>query len=183
MQCQFENGRAGRCTNETMYGSNYCGEHKDLNGNCFNWKKRRIIMGKPLYYKDGRPYRKLKRDEHIEKGAMHSWCLGELMPITNNDDETIGNTPSGFSAERDFYNMIHPSMSSKMNQKKVCNRCLDYREAWHTNKFTCPKCGERWVLADGGPGSYWETEKEYLQEQRFVENLIENRNKAKVSSI
>jgi len=59
----------------------------------------------PLYYRFGKPYRKIKRDEVIEIGAMHSYCFGELMPIKN--PETVGMTPTDFSDERDFYNPIN----------------------------------------------------------------------------
>lgn len=58
------------------------------------------------YYKNGKKYRKLRRDEIIKKGAMHSFCGGELRPITNSDGQTIGGTPSKFSDEREFYNPI-----------------------------------------------------------------------------
>ena len=47
-------------------------------------------MTENIYYRFGKPYRKLKRNEIIEKGAMHSFCGGELMPITNSDGQTIG---------------------------------------------------------------------------------------------
>jgi len=60
----------------------------------------------PTYYKNGKSYRKLKRNEIIKEGAMQSWCYGELQPIMNINDETIGDTPSSFSDERDFYNPI-----------------------------------------------------------------------------
>ena len=54
----------------------------------------------------------------------------------------------------------------------TCNRCMDYRKPYHTRNFTCQKCGQRWVLAEGGPGSYWQKEKEYQQEQQFVTDLM-----------
>ncbi len=56
------------------------------------------------YVKDGKPYRKLDRDEVIGEDAMQSWCNGELQPVMGTD--TIGDTPSSFSDERDFYNPI-----------------------------------------------------------------------------
>jgi len=59
-----------------------------------------------IYTRFGKKYRKLKRNEIIKKGAMQSWCYGELQPIKNSDGETIGNTPSSFSDERDFYTPI-----------------------------------------------------------------------------
>lgn len=57
-----------------------------------------------IYYRFGKPFRKIKRDEIIEEGAMQSWCLGELQPVK--DPRTIGQTPSDFSDERDFYNPL-----------------------------------------------------------------------------
>lgn len=63
-------------------------------------------MKEPIYTRLGNKYRKLKRNEVIEKGAMQSWCLGELQPIKNSDGETIGDYPFNFSNERDFYNLI-----------------------------------------------------------------------------
>lgn len=59
-------------------------------------------MKENIYYRFGNKYKKLKRDEVIKRGAMHSYCGGELMPIIN--DETVGQTPSDFSDEREFYN-------------------------------------------------------------------------------
>lgn len=61
-------------------------------------------MKENTYYRFGKPYRKLKRHEIIKEGAMHSWCNGELHEIMGTD--TIGQTPSQFSDERDFYNPI-----------------------------------------------------------------------------
>jgi hypothetical protein len=56
--------------------------------------------------KNGKKYRKLKDNEIIEKGAMHSWCGYGLTPITNYDEGTIGSTPANFSASRAFFNPI-----------------------------------------------------------------------------
>jgi len=129
-------------------------------------------MHRALYYQNGRPYRKLRLDEIIEKDAMQSWDQGELQPITKANGSTIGSTPSAFSTKRDFYNLVKPPKKGYIQAKPVCNRCLDYREPWHTDKFTCPECGKRWVLSAGGPGRYWLTEKEIQQQQQFVMNLI-----------
>lgn len=63
-------------------------------------------MEKPIYYRFGKKYHKLERDEIIKEGAMQAWALGELQPIKNTDGQTIGSTPSDFSPERDFYNPI-----------------------------------------------------------------------------
>lgn len=60
-----------------------------------------------IYYRYGKPYRKLNRNEIIRKGAMQSFCLGELQPIAH--PETIGQTPNDFSRERDFFNPINLS--------------------------------------------------------------------------
>ena len=57
-----------------------------------------------IYYRFGKPYKKLKRDEVIEHGAMQCWCHGELQPIVN--DNTIGDIPANFSKGRDFFNPI-----------------------------------------------------------------------------
>jgi len=59
-----------------------------------------------IYIRFGKKYRKLMRNEIIKKGAMQSWCYGELQPIKNSDGRTIGDTPSSFSNERNFYNPI-----------------------------------------------------------------------------
>lgn len=61
-------------------------------------------MRENIYWRFGKKYRKIKRDEKIQIGAMHSFCGGELSPICGND--TIGDTPSSFSDEREFYNPI-----------------------------------------------------------------------------
>ena len=58
------------------------------------------------YFKSGRRYKKLDRNEEILPGAMQSWDNGELQPITNSNGETFGATPIEFSNERDFYNPI-----------------------------------------------------------------------------
>lgn len=43
-------------------------------------------------------------------------------------------------------------------------------------EFTCPECGEVYVLAGVGPGNYWETKKDHDEEIRkykeFEESLI-----------
>ena len=63
-----------------------------------------IFVSGIIYVRHGEPYRKLKRYETIKKGAMHSWCHGELVPILN--QESVGVTPAFFSNQRDFYNPI-----------------------------------------------------------------------------
>lgn len=55
-----------------------------------------------IYVRHGKTYKKLKRDEIIKVGAMHSIAGGELQPIMGTD--TIGDVPANFSSERDFYN-------------------------------------------------------------------------------
>lgn len=57
-----------------------------------------------VYYRFGEQYKKISREDIIQEGAMHSYCNGELEPIKN--EETIGDKPSSFSPERDFYNPI-----------------------------------------------------------------------------
>ena len=60
----------------------------------------------PIYFRNGKRYIKLNRNEVIKKGAMQSWGNGGLNPICNTDGKTIGSKPSDFSEERDFYNPI-----------------------------------------------------------------------------
>ncbi|KKM21239.1 hypothetical protein LCGC14_1637460 [marine sediment metagenome] len=57
-----------------------------------------------IYYRFGKKFRKIRRGEIIKKGAMQSWCGGELQPIKGHD--TIGDIPSNFCDERDFYNPV-----------------------------------------------------------------------------
>jgi hypothetical protein len=64
------------------------------------------IVMESIYFRQGKMYRKLGKGEIIEEGAMQSWEHGELQPIMNTNGETIGDTPSSFSNERDFYNPI-----------------------------------------------------------------------------
>ncbi len=59
---------------------------------------------KGIEYVQGKGYKKLKRNEIIKEGAMHSWQNGELQPIKGSD--TIGDIPSSFSNKREFYNPI-----------------------------------------------------------------------------
>ena len=59
-----------------------------------------------IYFRFGKRYHKIEMNWVIADGAMQSWCGGELMPITNADGNTIGNTPANFSPEREFYNPI-----------------------------------------------------------------------------
>jgi len=59
-----------------------------------------------------------------------------------------------------------------------CENCMKYRpdipqlsqEEIHQGyrneiSFTCPECGEIYVLAGVGPGNYWETKKEHDKEK------------------
>ena len=61
-------------------------------------------MKEITYYKNGKKFRKIGRDEVIEEGAMHSIMDGELHSVKF--PETIGETPSDFSDDRNFYNPI-----------------------------------------------------------------------------
>ena len=63
-------------------------------------------MKKIIYWRFGKKYKKIERNsnEKIKDGAMHSYCGGELFPIIGND--TIGDVPSNFSDEREFYNPV-----------------------------------------------------------------------------
>jgi len=65
-----------------------------------------LVKDNLIYTRFGKKYYKLRRDEIIKKGAMQSWCFGELFPIKNSDGATVGNTPSSFLDERDFYNLM-----------------------------------------------------------------------------
>ena len=57
-----------------------------------------------VYYRNNKKYRKIDRNEVIEEGAMHSILDGELHTVKF--PETVGETPSDFSADRNFYNPI-----------------------------------------------------------------------------
>ena len=70
-----------------------------------------------IYFKNGNLYRKLDRNEIIQEGAMQSWCHGELMPIINANGTTVGDKPSSFSDERDFYNPIKESITAEEFEK------------------------------------------------------------------
>ena len=64
-------------------------------------------MKKKTYFVNGKEYRKLERDEIIEKGAMQSlYNDSYLFPIVNADGNTVGDRPKHFSVKRDFYNPI-----------------------------------------------------------------------------
>jgi len=73
-----------------------------------------------VYIRHGKKFRKIGRDEIIEEGAYHAWCGGELEPIKGID--TIGDKPSSFSDEREFFN---PMMEGV---KFFCKGCG--REIW-----------------------------------------------------
>lgn len=69
-------------------------------------------MTRNIYTRFGQQFYKISRNEEIKEGAMHSWCGGELVPIIYTD--TIGDTPSSFSDEREFYNPIkHRQIETK----------------------------------------------------------------------
>lgn len=61
-------------------------------------------MKKIIYHRFGKKFRKIERNEIIKKGAMQSWCGGELRPIKGWD--TVDDKPSSFNEERDFYNLV-----------------------------------------------------------------------------
>jgi len=63
-------------------------------------------MKKIIYIRNGKHYCKLGKHEIIKEGAMQSWCHGELFPILNVDDSTVGDIPASFSDESDFYNLV-----------------------------------------------------------------------------
>lgn len=97
-----------------------------------------------FYVRNGMRYYKLNRDQIIEEGAMQSWNNGELQPIKNSDGETIGNTPSSFSKERDFYNPIRCVCGTHLrNNEHICHLCIA-----NGNSSYCSECGE--PLCDEG---------------------------------
>jgi len=59
-------------------------------------------MNEIVYYRFGKRYHKIGRDETILRGAMKSYLNGELQPILSTD--TVGDKPSSFSDEGNFYN-------------------------------------------------------------------------------
>jgi hypothetical protein len=61
-------------------------------------------MDEIIYVRLGKKYRKIARDEKIAKGAMMTLADGELNPIMH--EGTIGQLPSSFSEERNFFNPI-----------------------------------------------------------------------------
>ncbi len=65
-----------------------------------------LISKNLIYTRFGKKFKKINRDEIIKEGAMQSWEDGELQPLGNGDGKTIGDIPSSFSNERDFYNPI-----------------------------------------------------------------------------
>jgi len=65
-----------------------------------------LISKNLIYNRFGKKFKKIQRNEIIKEGAMQSWDDGELQPIKNSDGKTIGDTPSSFSDEKDFYNPI-----------------------------------------------------------------------------
>jgi len=86
------------------------------------------MFTQPDYYKDGKQYKKIINNGIIKKGAMHSWCFGELKPVMS--DDSIGDRPSSFSKEREFFN---PS---------ICPNCKT--QFYYTNDdVSCIKCGCR----------------------------------------
>jgi hypothetical protein len=78
-------------------------------------------MKTPVYWRHGKPYLKVKRDEVIKEGAMHSWCGGELRTVKS--PETIGQTPNDFSDEREFYNPI----KTEVTVNEVVSKASDER--------------------------------------------------------
>lgn len=63
-----------------------------------------LIKENLIYTVHGKKYRKIGRKKIIKEGAMHSFEGGELNPIHH--PKTVGDTPSSFSTDRNFYNPI-----------------------------------------------------------------------------
>ena len=57
-----------------------------------------------VYIIDGKKYLKLKKDEVIKEGAVHCYNHQGFYPVMHK--KTIGDKPSSFSEERDFFNLI-----------------------------------------------------------------------------
>lgn len=86
---------------------------------------RRKIKGKPLepiYQRreiieyEGKKYYKLKRDEKIEKGALHQHYYGKRCNLIKHE-KTIGKKPSDFMQRR-FYNPL-PQIYIKKEKFKI----------------------------------------------------------------
>ncbi len=102
-------------------------------------------MKEPIYYRFGKKYRRIKRNEKIMIGAMQSWCNGELQPIKNSDGKTIramdvlfprlGEIIGGSQREEDY-----DKLKSRINELKIPEK-----ELWwylETRKFgTAPHSG------------------------------------------
>jgi len=48
---------------------------------------------------------------------------------------------------------------------------MDYK-THSSERFTCPKCGQEWVLSGGGPGQYWDKKEEREKEDAFATELF-----------
>ena len=98
-------------------------------------------MNKIVYQRFGKKYRKIDRNETIAPGAMQSWCLGELEPIIGAD--IIGDKPSNFSDERDFYNPIEDASETpiKIDDEECC--CLN-SQYYPIRNGRCSFCGGKY---------------------------------------
>lgn len=64
-------------------------------------------------------YKKLKRNERIKPETIHSLCGHGYFPLTNTT--TIGQRPSDFSDEKDFYNLVGEKIAHlKYDWKVIC---------------------------------------------------------------
>jgi len=49
-----------------------------------------------------------------------------------------------------------------------CKNCMRHRpDNWKQSQFTCPECGQVWVLAGVGPGDYWEKKEDQDNENLY----------------
>lgn len=64
---------------------------------------RVIEQGKRYIEHNGKRYRKIGKNEVIRRGALHSYSSQGMHAIK---DGTIGQTPSDFSSNRVFYNLV-----------------------------------------------------------------------------
>jgi len=54
-----------------------------------------------------------------------------------------------------------------------CNNCMNYRPSKpHNGEFTCPECGQKYVLAGVWPGDYYETYEQHEEELKETEKLL-----------
>lgn len=55
-----------------------------------------------------------------------------------------------------------------------CSQCMDYKPFYPVpyERYQCPKCGQRWILAAVSPGAYWEPLETHEAEKAAADELI-----------